>query len=265
MNARAFLIRGLLAGLLAGLVTFAVAYVVGEPPVDQAIAVEEAGEAPAALADDHHTHGEEAVAGHSHGEDAAVSRQDQSTWGLLTGTVTIAVTVGGILALVAAGAMGRMGPLSPAVSTTLVGALGYVSVAVVPFLKYPATPPAVGDGQTIGQRTVLYFVFLLISVTAVAACALLAGKLSTFIGVHNATLVGAGSYLVTVVLAALLMPTVNEVGDFPADVLWDFRIASLLTLTTLWATVTIALSVLISRLHGQHKAVQARREFAASL
>jgi hypothetical protein len=31
MNARAFLIRGLLAGLLAGLTTFGVAYVVGGP------------------------------------------------------------------------------------------------------------------------------------------------------------------------------------------------------------------------------------------
>jgi len=62
-----------------------------------------------------------------------------------------------------------------------------------------------------------------------------------------------------------LMPTVNEVGDFPADVLWDFRLASVTTLTVLWATVTIALTVLIGRLHSRHRAVQARREFAASL
>ena len=45
MNARAFLVRGLLAGLLAGLATFFVAHQVGEPHVDAAIAVEEAHEA----------------------------------------------------------------------------------------------------------------------------------------------------------------------------------------------------------------------------
>ena len=40
-SARDFLIRGLLAGLFAGLVAFGVAYVVGEPSVDAAIAIEE--------------------------------------------------------------------------------------------------------------------------------------------------------------------------------------------------------------------------------
>ena len=105
-----------------------------------------------------------------------MSRQDQSTWGLATGTVTIGVTIGGVLALVAAGVMGRIGTLSPATSTVLMGAIGYVSVALIPFLKYPATPPAVGDGDTISQRTILYFTFLLISVLAAAACTVLATK-----------------------------------------------------------------------------------------
>jgi hypothetical protein len=62
-----------------------------------------------------------------------------------------------------------------------------------------------------------------------------------------------------------LMPTVDEIGDFPGDVLWDFRLSSLATLTVLWATVTIALTALIRRLHGEHVRVQARRDFAASL
>lgn len=150
MNARAFLVRGLLAGLMAGFTAFAVAYVVGEPHVDRAIAIEESAATPA----DHH-----------HDAAPVVSRQDQSTWGLVTGTVTIGVTVGGILALVAAEVMGRIGQLSPGTSTALVGAIGYVSVVLIPFLKYPATPPAVGSGDTIGTRTALYFTFLVISVS----------------------------------------------------------------------------------------------------
>jgi hypothetical protein len=40
-SARDFLVRGLLAGLIAGLVAFGVAYVVGEPSVNVAIAFEE--------------------------------------------------------------------------------------------------------------------------------------------------------------------------------------------------------------------------------
>ena len=40
-----------------------------------------------------------------------------------------------------------------------------------------------------------------------------------------------------VVLVGILMPTVNEVGTFPGDVLWDFRRASIITLTTMWVRV----------------------------
>ena len=67
------------------------------------------------------------------------------------------------------------------------------------------------------------------------------------------------------VLVGAVMPAVDEIGDFPGDVLWDFRLASLTTLTVLWATVTIALTTLIRRLHTEHVKVQARRAFAASL
>jgi predicted cobalt transporter CbtA len=261
MNARAFLIRGLLAGLLAGIATFAVAYAVGEPHVDRAIAIEESNAMPA----NHHSDADGAATAHSHDDAAVVSRQDQSTWGLATGTLTIGVTIGGILALVAAGVMGRVGRLSPGASTVLMGAIGYLSVVLIPFLKYPATPPAVGSGDTIGQRTALYFTFLLISVAAAATCTVLAVRLLDSRGVQSALLIGAGTYVAAMVVASALMPTVDEIGDFPGDVLWDFRLASLFTLTALWATVTIVLTALIRRLHAEHVKVRARREFAASL
>lgn len=261
MNARAFLIRGLLAGLLAGLAAFAIAYVVGEPHVDRAIAIEESGVTSA----DHHGDVDGAVPAHSHDDAAAVSRQDQSTWGLATGTVTIGVTIGGILALVAAAVVGRIGQLSPGASTALMGVIGYASVVLIPFLKYPATPPAVGSGDTIGARTALYFTFLVVSVVAAAACTVLSTKLLEFRGVQGAVLTGAGTYVAVVAAASALMPTIDEIGDFPGDVLWDFRLASLITLTALWATVTVVLTALIRRLHADHTTEQARRAFAASL
>lgn len=257
MTARAFLVRGLLIGLLSGFATFLVAHQVGEPHVETAIALEEA-----ASADDPPA----TETAHSHDDEGTtVSRQHQRTWGLLTGSLAVGVAVGGLVALVAASVVGRIGRLSPGQSTALVSMIGFVSVALVPFLKYPATPPAVGSGDTIGDRTSYYFGFVLISVAFAAFSSLLAIRLLDEIGTYGAVLAGAGVYVVAVVVAGRMMPTVNEIGDFPADVLWYFRRASLLTLATLWAVIGIGLTGLIGRLHRHERGLADRRELAASL
>ena len=253
MTPSKFLTRGLVAGLLAGLVAFSVAYFVGEPQINAAIAVEEATAA--------------AREAPSHPEPVAeVSRATQSTWGLLTGTLAIGLAMGGITALAAAFALGRIGSLKPTQTTALAAFLGFVAVGLVPFLKYPATPPAVGSGETVGDRTTLYFVFLAISVVAIVLEATFASRLlRRGASVYAATVVPAIGFVVVVGTAASLMPTVNEVGDFPAAVLWYFRQASILTTTTLWATLGIVLTGLIGRLYARESAAQARRDLAASL
>lgn len=255
MTARAFLVRGLVVGLLAGFATFLVAHQVGEPHVEAAIALEEAA--------DSHTHAEDAQEDGQ--EDTVVSRDHQRTWGLLTGSLGVGTALGGLVALVSAGAAGRMGGLRPAQSTALVAAVGFVSVALVPFLKYPATPPAVGDADTIGLRTGEYFGFQLISVLAAVAATVLAVRLARQYGAYPAVVGATAGYLVVVVAAGLLLPTVNEVGDFPADTLWYFRRASLITLATMWAAIGVLLTGLVGRLDRTVSTVQARRELAASL
>ncbi len=43
-------------------------------------------------------------------------------------------------------------------ATLTVAGLGWVAIGAVPFVKYPANPPAVGDPETIDQRTWLWVV-----------------------------------------------------------------------------------------------------------
>lgn len=264
MTPRNFLVRGLLAGLVAGILAFAVAYTVGEPQVDAAIAVEEAAAAHAA------EHAENPPAdGHTHTHDddggTEVSRANQSTWGLATGILAVSVALGGVVGLAAAFAAGRLGRLRPSQSTALVALIGYVAFGLVPFLKYPATPPAVGDPETIGDRTMWFFVLQGISLLAALGALLLARRLLDRHGVYRTVLVAAGAYLVVVVAAAVLMPTVNEVGAFPADTLWYFRLSSLLTTASMWAGMGVVLTGLVGRLHERESAAAARRNFAASL
>ena len=266
MTARAFLVRGLLAGLLAGFAAFLVAHQVGEPHVEKAIALEETAAAPA-----EHSHEDEGT-DHSHaasaeGEDegTVVSRANQRTWGLLTGSLAVGIALGGLVALVSAAVVGRIGRLSPGQSTALVAVVGFVAVGLVPFLKYPATPPAVGNAETIGSRTTDYFLFLLVSVIAAVLAVVLASRLWSRFGTYAAVLAGVGGYVVVVVATGQVLPTVNEVGDFPADTLWYFRRASLFTLATLWAGIGIALTGLVVRLGRDEDNAAQRRELAASL
>jgi predicted cobalt transporter CbtA len=256
MSAGQFLVRGLLAGFIAGLATFGVAYVAGEPSVNAAIAVEESH------AGQHDHHADDPA----HSDMTTVSRHNQSTWGLLTATVAIGVALGGITALGSAFAMGRIGRLTPPQSTALVAAGGFVAVTLVPFLKYPASPPAVGNPETISTRTELYFALLAVAILGVvlafvaAAMLLRRGK-----GAYAAAVVPVLGFVVLVGVAAALLPTVNEVGGFPADTLWFFRRASLLTSASLWAALGIVLTGLVGRLHARETAAAARRALAASL
>lgn len=267
MNARALLVRGLLAGLLAGIVTFLLAYQVGEPHVDSAIALEESAAAPAA--EESHSHDEETDGrSPSHGDEeggTSVSRSKQRTWGLLTGTLAVGIALGGLVALVAAGTLGRIGRMLPGQSTALIALIGFVSMALVPFLKYPATPPAVGSGDTVGDRTSLYFGFLAVSVLAAVLATYAAVRLRDRIGTYGGVVAGIAGYLVVVVVAGQLFDTVNEVGDFPGDTLWFFRRSSLFTLATMWGVIGVVLTGLVSRLYDRERAVAERRELAASL
>ncbi|MFD7077362.1 CbtA family protein [Nocardioides sp. NPDC057577] len=260
MSPRAFLVRGLLAGLLAGVATFLVAYSVGEPQVGAAIALEEGGDGHS------HSHAAEGDEGGEGGEEAAeVSRTNQSTWGLLTGTLAVGVALGGILGLVAAATLGRLGRLTPGQSTALVTLIGFVAVALVPFLKYPATPPAVGSGDTIGVRTAVYFAFQALSVVAAVVVTYAAVRLRGRFGTYLAVVGAIAAYLVVMVVAGQLFTTVNEVGDFPADTLWFFRRASLITLATMWGVLGVALTGLVIRLYAAERAVAERKALAASL
>jgi predicted cobalt transporter CbtA len=241
MSARSFLVRGLLAGLIAGLVAFGVAYLVGEPAVNAAIAIEEAGGL-----GDHHAH----HAGASEVSAASeVPRVLQSTAGLLTGTMVAGVTLGGLLGVLSALALGRLGRLGVRGVSLSLAAIGFVSVSLMPFVAYPPNPPGIGHPDTIGARTALYFIMLAGSVIAAVTAVLVGRELADRWGAWYATLSAIVGYLLVTLTAMALLPSYSEVpADYPATLLYEFRAASLLTQLALWATLGVALGELLHRL-----------------
>jgi hypothetical protein len=222
----------MLAGLVAGLLAAVFAKLVGEPALDGGIAYEDA------LA---------AAAGEAGGEEL-VSRGVQSTLGLAVGFAIYGVAVGGILALVYATAQGRLGGLSGRATVATVALVGFAAAVLVPFLKYPANPPASSIDDTIGLRTGLFVVMVAVSVGLAVGAAVVARRLSVTLGWWNAVLAAAGGYVVLVALVGYLLPPTTETPhDFPAAVLYDFRLAALGGHVVLWLALALVFAALVDR------------------
>jgi hypothetical protein len=222
---RTLLIRGMLVGLLAGSLAFGFGKVFGEPQVDRAISFETAmDEAKAKAAEAKGIHVEE--------EPQLVSRPD-----------------------------GRAAQLSSRAMSALLAACGFIAVYVVPNLKYPANPPSVGQPETIGQRTALYFIMLGLSVAAMVIATAMRKRLATRHGSWNAALVSMAFYLVMVRAGASLLPSINEVpAEFPAVVLWQFRMASAGMQLIMWSTFGLVFGVVAEHaLRSERRLIATRR------
>lgn len=240
------LLRGMLVGLITGLLCFAFLKVAGEPSVDRAIAFESqmaAAELSAAPARRH----EAEDAANEHGGEL-VSRPVQSGFGLFTGVVIYNAAFGGLFALAFALFNGRIGSLGPQAAAALLAALGFIAVALVPGLKFPANPPSVGEADTIGMRTTLYFALIAVSLAVMIGCMFLRERLLPRFCAWNAALIAGGVYIVMAAAVCLLAPSVNEVpAHFPAALLWDFRVAAMGAQALMWSSIGLLFGALTAR------------------
>ncbi|PVZ13292.1 CbtA family protein [Actinomycetospora cinnamomea] len=268
MEARSFVLRGVLAGAAAGLVSWVFSLVFAEPQIEAAIAYEEGrGAAEEALAV---AAGSAPAAG---GEEEIVSRGVQATLGIGVGMVGIGIALGLLFAVAYTLLHGRVA-LRPRVLALVVAGAGFLTIYATPFLKYPASPPAVGSDETIGDRTALYLLMVIGSLAFLAAAVFVARLVREHLGTWNAVLVGGVVY---VALSAVLMAVLPGLGEltinvvengprvsetpiplrdasgailypgFDADVLYDFRLASFAAQMLLWGVLGLVFGALVER------------------
>ncbi len=220
----ALLWRGMLLGVLAGILCFGFLKLAGEPPVNRAIAFEE-----------RHGKAHPSTGAHTHGGPTTprdeprelVSRETQAGLGLFAAAAVYGAAFGGLFSLAFALAYGRMAKLSPRATAAVLAALGFVAVYLVPLLKYPPNPPAVGAAETIGVRTALYFSVIALSLAAMIGAGMLRIRLQSRLGGWNACLIAAAAYVLAMFVVCSALPGFDEAPEhFPAAVLWDFRIAA---------------------------------------
>jgi predicted cobalt transporter CbtA len=224
------LLRGMIAGCLAGLLAVCFFAFAGEPSIEGAIAFEQAS-APAET---------------SPGPEL-VSREAQRSFGLLAAGAIHGTALGGLFALAFAFLYGRIETSDPRAIALGLSAAGFVAIALVPGLKYPASPPAVGSPETIGPRTASYLAMVGLSLLALLLAALARGALQRRFGRWNGTLAAALVFLVGSVFAALILPDAEEIPPgFPAGVLWTFRLAAFGTQAVLWTALGLIFGPMVA-------------------
>ncbi len=220
--------KGLAAGLVAGLLAGVFAFFFGEPSVEGAIQLEEA-------------------AAGGQGEEEIFSRSAQRI-GLFFATGLFGVAAGGLFGIAYAFFRGRLASKSEWYrSLSLAGAI-FAGAFLIPFVKYPANPPTVGDPATIGDRTASYLAMVALSLLVVLGAWYTARTLrarGTGAPARQLT-VGVG-VAVTVGILFLAFPAAPDPGEFPAGLLWNFRLSSLGTQIVFWAGLGVVFGLLCER------------------
>lgn len=239
------LTRYLVPGAVAGLVSFAFSRLMIEPLIGAAVDYEGARE---------HVESQLAGGGHEHGHEL-FTRAVQENVGAAVGVVVFGIVMGVLFAVaytVMRAVLERRGFRSDPTGLALLLSAGmFVAIVLMPSLKYPAKPPTVGLEDTVGERSSSFLTITVISV--VAACVAVAAGLASSRrwGTWRATALAFGGYVAVMLCAMALLPSFHEVpgpltgpdglvlGGFPAEVLAEFRLYSLVNLALMWLVIGV--------------------------
>jgi predicted cobalt transporter CbtA len=167
--------------------------------------------------------------------------------GTMAAGIALAVVFGAVYALVRHRLPGR----TDVTGTALLATIGFGIFALLPALKIPANPPAVGDPGTVGTRTAIYGAVLLLGVVTAMLVAALVSLLRSH-GTGEAPTAVAATVATGVLLALILVLVPDNpdtiAADVPAAVVWNFRLASLGQLAVLWSGLGLASGWLLDRL-----------------
>ena len=167
--------------------------------------------------------------------DEVFSRGVQQAGGILAGLVW-GLALGAIFAVGYVALRRRLETPSDWRAAVTLAAVGFATLVLVPFLKYPANPPGVGDTDSVGRRTALFLVMLAWSVLSTGAAWRAARVLGRrALPEHVRVPLVAVLYVGLVVLGLAALPGSPDEVAVPATLVWRFRLASLAGTAAFWA------------------------------
>ena len=190
MKSLTFIFISLLSGIIAGVILAGVNYFVAEPFIDQAIGIE---------VDNNIASGEVVDFG---------ELSSYRVWqkeGTFAAGAFLGLTYGAILGIVYVISRKYLPSSDDRKKALILAAIMCLSLYVVPFIKYPANPPALGDPETIGLRDSLYTNYQLASGLIALGVSILMYKLRR---------IGYSKYVIIVIYLGLVA---SIYAIFPAN------------------------------------------------
>ena len=132
----------------------------------------------------------------------------------------------------------------------LAGIMGLI-LFVVPALKYPANPPAVGDPESIYYRQSLYGAFLAISGFLALGLAFAYKRIGPL---PARSVIVCGIYAGVMAVAFLALPPNPDEITAPMDLVTNFRIASAFTMAIFWGMLGLVLGLFWDKLKPHESA-----------
>ena len=238
MRTIVFIIIVLISGALAGLVLGTVNFVFVEPYLDQAIGIENQNLFDSGEADDTPQFWVEYDA----------YRMWQKS-GLIYAGVALGMSLGALFGIVYALSRNSLPGNNDVQKSLILSGIMWFTLYFIPFLKYPANPPTVGDGETIVLRAILYLSFIAISGLGALAFYKLSKKL-------NKKFISFIGYTAFISAVFFLMPDNPDEVTAPMDLVTEFRLMSILGLSSFWISMGVILGLFWNRFDSTKKSTQ---------
>ncbi len=230
MNAGYFIVIVLVSGFVAGTIHGAVNLAIVEPYLDKAIGIENQALFESGEAEDTPQFWVEYNA----------YRDWQKSGQLLAGGI-LGMSIGALFGIVFAYSRNSLPKGHTVKKTFVLAAIMWLTSFLIPFLKYPANPPTVGEADTVILRQTLYLLFIAISGFSAVGFSRLYKKL------ENKKYLAFVGYAVFITAVFFIMPPSPDEVTAPMDLVNGFRTMSVMAVTIFWIAEAIILGALWQR------------------
>lgn len=231
-----FIAITLLAGAIAGTILGAINQVAVEPYIDYAVELEM-----------QNTNQSSQI---SNPAEFTAYRLWQRGGEIVAGTI-LGLSIGSLFGIVFAYTHSSVPGSNNKKKALIVASIMWFVLFLMPALKYPANPPAVGDPETIYYRQSLYVAFLVISGFSALGLAFLYRKMGA-LNIKKAVIPVA--YAAIISGAYLAMPANPDPINAPMDLVMGFRITSAITISMFWGLLGVIFGTFWDKLNPSETA-----------